>query len=157
MKQKSRWVLVFYDILIFLLSSVVILLVYPSNVMDRLTLEMAGVYASVCFCCLFLLRIFLKVYKQIWRYAGPSAYMTMLTSDGIATVIVVIIRDFLPYSTTIVRTVSLFTINLLFCLAIRLIYQWVYQNRATKSFLEKALLFLLKITTGISFSAEKEA
>ncbi len=157
MKQKSRWVLVFYDILIFLLSSVVILLVYPSNVMDRLTLEMAGVYASVCFCCLFLLRIFLKVYKQIWRYAGPSAYMTMLTSDGIATVIVVIIRDFLPYSTTIVRTVSLFTINLLFCLAIRLIYQWVYQNRATKSFLEKALLFLLKTTTGISFSAEKEA
>ena len=157
MKQKSRWVLVFYDILIFLLSSVVILLVYPSNVMDRLTLEMAGVYASVCFCCLFLLRFFLKVYKQIWRYAGPSAYMTMLTSDGIATVIVVIIRDFLPYSTTIVRTVSLFTINLLFCLAIRLIYQWVYQNRATKSFLEKALLFLLKITTGISFSAEKEA
>ena len=157
MKQKSRWVLVFYDILIFLLSSVVVLLVYPSNVMDRFTLEMAGVYASVCFCCLFLLRIFLKVYKQIWRYAGPSAYMTMLASDGIACAIIVIIRSFLPYSTTIVRTVSLFTINLLFCLAIRMIYQWVYQNRATKRVLEKALLFLLKITTGISFSAEKEA
>ena len=51
MKQKSRWVLVFYDILIFLLSSVVILLVYPSNIMDLLTLEMDGVYAFAVYFC----------------------------------------------------------------------------------------------------------
>ena len=156
MKQKSRWVLVFYDILIFLLSSAAILVVYPSSPVDRFTLEMAAVYASVCFCFLYLFRILLKVYKQIWRYAGPSAYMTMLVSDGIACGTVLLIRSFLPDSTTFVRTLSLFTIDLLFCIAIRLIYQWVYQNRSNKHFLEKTLLLFLKITTGISFPTEKE-
>ena len=156
MKHKSRFVMVLYDILIFLLTSAMVLVVYTGTPFERFTLETAAVFASICFCCLFLLRIVLKVYSQIWRYAGPSAYMTLLVSDGIACATLIIIRPLLPYSTTIVRVVSLFTINLLFCIAVRLIYQWVYQNRSNQNIFEKALLFLLKATTGISFAAEKD-
>ena len=78
--------MVLYDILIFLLTSAMVLVVYPSSQLDRFTLETAAVFASICFCCLFLLRIVLKVYSQIWRYAGPQEYIRLLTTDAAAAV-----------------------------------------------------------------------
>ena len=57
MKHKSRAVMVLYDILIFLLTSAMVLVVYPSSQFDRFTLETAAVFASICFCCCTFSRI----------------------------------------------------------------------------------------------------
>ena len=157
MKHKTRLVLIAYDILIFLFTAFMVLVVYTGTSQDYMPLNIVALYAGLSFFFLFLLRIIFKVYKQIWRYSGPTTYMTMLLSDGIACLSIIIIRFFLPYSTTFVRIISLFTINLLFCLALRMVYQWVYQNRSNKGFGEKSLLFLLKIMTGISFPEENNS
>lgn len=157
MKHKTRLVLIAYDILIFLFTAFMVLVVYTGTSQDFMPLNIVAMYAGLSFFFLFLLRIIFKVYKQIWRYSGPTTYMAMLLSDGIACLSIIIIRFFLPYSTTFVRIISLFTINLLFCLALRMVYQWVYQNRSNKGFGEKSLLFLLKLMTGISFPEENNS
>ncbi len=156
MKRKIRWELVTYDLLIYIFCAIMILVVYIGGSFDRLTLENAKVFGLTSFACLFLMRFIFKVYQQIWRYAGPSTYLSMLVSDGLACASVLIIRTFFSFPTTIVRIIALFTVNLLFCIALRLLYQWVYQNRSSKHFMEKFFLFFLKMLTGTSFAAEKE-
>ena len=157
MKHKTRLVLISYDILIFLFTAFMVLVVYNGTTQDLMPPNIVALYAALSFLSLFILRAVFKVYKQIWRYSGPTTYITMLLSDGAACLAVIILRYFLPYSTTVVRIISLFTINLLFCIALRLVYQWVYQNRSRKDMTEKGLLFLLKMMTGISFSAENSS
>ena len=80
-----------------------------------------------------------------------------MLADAIATIIFTLVRGFIPNTVTFVRGLSLFTINLLGCIVIRMIYQWIYQGRARDSKLEKAALRFLKITTGTSFADERKS
>ena len=132
MHLKRRWILRFYDLVIFLLSALFILVIYPSHI-DRLTFGQAAAYAGVGLLCVFIARLILKVYDQIWRYAGPKEYIGLILADGMACLTFVLIRVFFPHVITFVRAVSLFTLNLLACIARRLFYQWIYQNRSSRS------------------------
>ncbi|MBQ7184993.1 MAG: polysaccharide biosynthesis protein, partial [Clostridia bacterium] len=156
-RQKLRgirkWTLCFYDFLIFLLSALFILVIYPSHV-DVLTMWQAFFYASIGLVCVFVVRFILKVYDQIWRYAGPKEYMGLICADGIACLIFVLLRNFFPSIVTFVRAVSLFTLDLLACISIRLFYQWIYQGRSSQTWLERTALAVLKSTTGTSFPNE---
>ena len=156
MKHKIRWGLLIYDFLIYAFCAVMILVVYPKSRLERLTPENALTVGLTGVAALLVTRLLLKVYQQIWRYAGPATYLSMMVSDGIACVAVLLIRNFFSFPTTVVRILSMFSINLLFCVALRLLYQWVYQKRASKSLIERLLLFFLKMLTGTSFTAENE-
>lgn len=103
----------------------------------------------------FISRIVFKVYEQIWRYAGPIEYIRLLVSDAIACVAFIIARTFLPHRITFVRAVALIMMDLLWCIAIRLIYQLVYQKRTSNNWMEKTALSLLRGLTGITFADEK--
>ena len=102
-------------------------------------------------------RFAFHLYRKIWRYAGQADYISLIIADGIATVIFTLVRGFIPNTVTFVRGLSLFTINLLGCIVIRMIYQWIYQGRARDSRLEKFALRFLKLTTGTSFADEKKS
>ncbi|MBQ7184996.1 MAG: polysaccharide biosynthesis protein [Clostridia bacterium] len=156
MHLKRRWVLRFYDLVIFLLSALFILVIYPSHI-DHLTFGQAAAYAGVGLLCVFIARLILKVYDQIWRYAGPKEYIGLILADGLACLTFVLIRVFFPHVITFVRAVSLFTLNLLACIALRLFYQWIYQNRSSRSWIEKSALTILKGTTGTAFPNERAA
>ena len=155
MKHKTRFALVLYDLLIYFLSATAILVVYPNTWPDSLSQNLVEIYTAIGFACLAGVRLALKVYKQIWRYAGPMTYMRLLLSDTIACIAFLCLRYAVPVRMSLIRTVSLFTINLLICFAMRLVYQWVYQNRSRKNIVIKILLFLLNMLTGISFPAER--
>ena len=154
MKHKTCFALVLYDLVIYLFSAIAILFVYPNNWPDSLSLNLVEIYTLAGFACLFAVRLLLKIYKQIWRYAGPMTYMRLLLSDTIACFIFLLLRHTMPKSLSIIRAISIYTINLLLCISIRLVYQWVYQNRSGKNIVIKTLIFLLKILTGISFPTE---
>ena len=156
MKHKTRFALVLYDMLIFLMSATVILVIYPNTWPDSLSDHLVTVYFIIGFVCLFAARFVLKVYKQIWRYAGPMTYMRLLLADTIALLAFLFSRYFVAKSLSFVRSISMFTINLLLCFSMRLIYQWVYQNRSGKNVVIKTLIFLLKMLTGITFTAERK-
>ena len=156
MKHKTRWTLILYDTIVYALCALLILMVYPTTWLDPITVQDAEMFAAMGFVCLVVMRLILRVYKQIWRYAGPITYMRLLVSDGIACILFLLLRHFIPGKMTVVRAVSMFTINLLICFSMRLIYQWTYQNRANKNVVVKSLMFILKIFTGISFAEEKK-
>lgn len=152
-KRTFRWTLVLYDLLIYLFSAIFILIIYPSTV-DHLTNGEAAIYITVGCILLFTSRFCVKIYQQIWRYAGPTNYIRLLVSDAIACAAFVLLRSLLPARLTFVRSISVFCLNLLICIAVRLLYQWVYLRRAKKGMLEKILTRLLKTFTGITFTPD---
>ena len=152
MKRKLRWTLLIYDTLVYLASALLILVIYPSSI-DKLT----PAHTVVGMHCLLVTRLILKIYEQIWRYAGPGEYIRLLISDSLACFIFLLLRNVFPRSLTFVRTVSLFMATLLGCIALRHLYQWVYQKRNSDTPLEKAALKMLHLLTRVTFSEEKTA
>ena len=154
MKHKIRWTVVLYDTLLYLLSSYFILVVYPSSI-DHLTPALVFGHMVVGYVCIFLFRYFFKVYEQIWRFAGSTEYIRLLLADWFGGLAFLLARKVFPHSITFVRLFSIVTLNLLACIAVRLLYQWVYQHRASKGPVETALLTLLRLMTRTSFADEK--
>ena len=156
MKRKIRWELLFFDSLVYLLSALFIFVFYPSSLF-RLSFLQVAAYTLFGWICVTASRFAFHLYRKIWRYAGQADYISLIIADGIATVIFTLVRGFIPNTVTFVRGLSLFTINLLGCIVIRMIYQWIYQGRARDSRLEKFALRFLKLTTGTSFADEKKS
>ena len=154
MKHKLRWALAAYDGLLYILSCIFILVIYPSSIY-RLTVGLVIAHIIVGFICIFASRIVFKIYEQIWRYAGPNEYIRLLVSDGIACIAFVIACTFLPHRISFVRAVSLIMMNLLWSIAVRLIYQLIYQKRTSENRVEKTALRLLHVLTGTTFADEK--
>ena len=153
MKHTFRWALAFYDLLIYLFSAIFIIFVYPRSI-DNVNMELAIAHIVLGFICLYVFRFITKVYEQIWRYAGPSEYIRLLCADAVACVVFLLLRLFFENRVSFVRGVSLFAISLLGCIAIRMIYQWVYQRRASKNRFESIALKLLQAITGTTFADE---
>ena len=155
MKRKLRWTLLFYDALIYLASALLILVIYPSSI-DHLTPALVAIHIIVGLLCLLVLRLILKIYEQIWRYAGPGEYIRLLVSDSLACIIFLLLRTVFPRHLTFVRSVSLFVASLLGCIACRLLYQWVYQKRNSDTLFEKTALKAIRLLTRVTFAEEKK-
>ena len=154
MKRTIRWELLFFDTLVYLACGLVILVFYPSAITVLTPLEVT-VYMVVGWGLVTGARMIMHLYQRIWRYAGQEDYIALIAADAIATVAFLLIRAFIPNTITVMRAISLFTSNLLGCIVIRLLYQYIYKSRAKDTKLEKIMLRLLKIITGATFADEK--
>ena len=154
MKRKTRWELLFFDTLVYLTSALFILVVYPSSIY-KLSHFQIGMYVVSGWLCITGFRFAFRLYQKIWRYAGPMEYISLIAADGLATVLFLLLREFIPNSLTFVRAISLMMTNLLGCIMIRMLYQWVYLRRSRASQVERVSLFLLHMLTGATFANEK--
>ena len=152
-KRKTRWELVFFDTLVYLISALFILVIYPSTIV-RLSLWQIALFALIGWACMIGARMLMHLYRRIWRYAGPYDYIALVIADGIACVVFLALRALIPGSITVVRAISLFSMNLLGCILIRHLYQWIYQRRIRDSRAERAALRVLKVLTGVDFTDE---
>ena len=152
--RYHRYVLAAIDSVIYLLVAIFVLVIYPSSV-ALLTDDLVVAHIFFGLGCVLVARVLARIYTQIWRYAGPQEYIRLLAADTVAGLFFVFTRRAIfPHSTTFVRAVALFTVNLLACLATRHIYQWLYQQRMSKRWYTRFALLLLKVFVGISFSDE---
>ena len=153
MKHTVRWALVVYDLLIYVVSAVFIVFLYPHS-MDDVSTGLAVVHVLLGLICTFAFRFVTRVYEQIWRYAGPSEFMRLLCADAFACVAFLLVRTILPHRISFVKSFALFALSLLGCVAIRFIYQWFYLRRASTNKLIVISLKLLRTVTGTTFADE---
>lgn len=140
LQLNTHWLLAFYDVVILAIADYVMLFLYsgPDMVSDQARLFNA--LASLVI--IFTIRIIGGVYRQIWRYGGIQCYIRLLTTDGIAFLIHwvgvgLLTQHEVVYGTFQVylsRLLSIYCINLLGALAIRMIYRYAYKcgNRRGK-------------------------
>ncbi len=154
-QQKTRWELFLFDLLFYLITGLLIIVLYPTDVDVLNTVETISyiVFAAVC---IFVLRFGFKIYKRIWRYAGSSDYLWLVVADILGGLIFIVLREFIaPVKMTFVRAISLVLLNLLGAICMRLVYQFAYQNRNQSAKGQRFVLRILQAITGVEFTQEE--
>ena len=127
-KIKAKFTLSVYDIIIFCLVDLTLLVIYRSAG----ELDGAGIFVHsvLAFIFIFGCRIIGKVYRQIWRYGGIQCYIRLLTMDVIACILYTALEQMMPVQHIMfVTIISFCCMNTLGALAIRMIYRMAYKSR----------------------------
>lgn len=124
--NRRKWVLFLADSACFALSYAVVLaiifLVHPEEA-DMPYLGNAVLFYLV----LMLTRIVMKVYTNIWRYAGARNYLMTVISDLIGGFVALLISYTREVTLGGWRSVSIVAVFCLASLSMRFAYQWLYQ------------------------------
>ncbi len=151
-RRKFHLPLEVYDLLLLLIVNILMLGFYPSSNVAFGTVSFL-LHLLLTFVCVWACRSIGGVYRQIWRYGSPTAYIRLIASDFFAGVLYYILQNILPIErVSFVRAFSIITFSLLLAVAMRLVYQ-VFYERAKKSDRKHSRLFrgVLSLVSGLSF------
>lgn len=157
-KSNTRWPLVVYDVIVYIIASILLLWIYGGN--GNLTNAGSLQLSILGFVCIFICRLIGKIYGQIWRYGGIQGYIRLIFSDAIAFILLIILQATLQVERiTFDRALSLGCVNLLGAISIRMIYRYAYlysNNETSKGkFLSKLLYRFSGLTTGTDKEVQK--
>lgn len=152
---KIRWMLAFYDVIIYVISSLLLLVLYRGN--EDLSLEGIIQQVIISFICVFAFRLIGNVYRQIWRYGGIQCYIRLLFTDALAFLLYIVLEISLPVEhVTFARMLSLSSINLLGALSIRMVYRYAFKCCNKDTFLGKLLAVMLHVFAGLDHINEND-
>lgn len=130
--NKRRIVMGSVDVLCILVACYFILVLYPSS-LSKLTTGTVLIHIALVSLCIFTCRLALKVYRQIWRYAGSTEYIRLMAADFSAGwLYYALIGILLPFHSRVsfVRAISLVALSLLFTLGVRFSYKFLREYAA---------------------------
>lgn len=150
-----RWMLVGYDLVVYLIVAITLLVIYGG--IDKLSFTGIIQQIGLSVLCIFVVRLLGKIYGQVWRYGGIQCYIRLLYTDFVAFIVYLCMELFLPVQKiTFVRMLSLSSLNLLGALALRMMYRYAYKCGNQKTTKGKILSILLRLFSGIEAGSEKE-
>ncbi|MCE5342996.1 MAG: polysaccharide biosynthesis protein [Eubacteriales bacterium] len=135
LKSRNRKIyLLIIDIFIFLCEGVVCILLRD---MDDLTFANRFIALLALTICVFIYRIILQVYRQIWRYAGAAEYLNIVLADICGGVTYIALSRLVPFFAPIWimfwQALSIVALGSLCSLSIRFIYQCWYRIEKGKA------------------------
>lgn len=154
-KKNVRWPLIIYDLAVFIIASLILLVIYRgieklsvSGIVEQMIL--AGV-------CVFSARLIGNIYGQVWRYGGIQCYIRLLATDSVAFLAYFCLELLLPIpKVTFARMLSLISVNLLGALAMRMMYRYAYKCGNQENLRGKILAKLLYMVSGLESGCDKE-
>lgn len=157
-ENNTRWSLVVYDVIVYAISSLLLIWLYGGN--ESLTNTESFKLTILAFAIIFVCRLIGHIYGQIWRYGGIQGYIRMIVSDGVAFILLYVVQMAMPIQQmSFVRTLSLVCVNLLGSIIIRMIYRYcyLYSDNVTKKgkFLAKLLYRFSSIETDTNKEVQK--
>lgn len=157
-ENNTRWSLVVYDVIVYAISSLLLIWLYGGN--ESLTNTESLKLTILAFVIIFVCRLIGHIYGQIWRYGGIQGYIRMIVSDGIAFILLYVVQMTMPIQRmSFVRTLSLVCVNLLGAIVIRMFYRYCYlysDNKTSRGkFLAKVLYRFSNIQTDTNNEVQK--
>lgn len=154
-KSNTRWPLVVYDVIVYIIASILLLWIYGGN--GNLTNAGSLQLSILGFVCIFICRLIGKIYGQIWRYGGIQGYIRLIFSDAIAFILLIILQATLSIERmSFDRALSLVCVNLLGAISIRMIYRYAYLYSNNETSKGKFLSKLLYRFSGLTKGTDKE-
>ncbi|MDO5305732.1 MAG: SDR family NAD(P)-dependent oxidoreductase, partial [bacterium] len=159
-KEKKKFYikgkLIWYDIAVYLLVVLLLLVFYSGNVkLTQIGLIQQVVISAVC---IFAARAIGKIYGQVWRYGGIQCYIRLIATDAAAFVVYLGLELALPVQKiSFARMLSLGSLNLLGALMIRMLYRYAYKCGGGDTVQGRFLSWVLYLVSGIESGRDKEA
>ena len=146
--RHSR-LLAFYDGLILLIVSLVMLFLYPSSVTGLGLLQIA-VNTVLALVCIIGMRFLLRIYVFVWRYSRTSLYIRLLLADFWGGLVWLVINKLAPNTgLSSIHLLSIVALNALLSTGARLLYQYLYDYNTKESPIANLLRSVLHVLTGI--------
>ncbi len=121
-KTRHKITLIFVDLTCFLVSSLLMLGYYPSEVTKLSTTERIT-HALLILFLVSVCRFLFHIYSNVWRYAQASEYFQLVISDLAAGIAYLLLSNVLSTRITFVRSVALISVATLATLSARFLYQ----------------------------------
>lgn len=153
-KFSRQWVIALYDLVIYSAITYFLLVIYEGGI--KFTVGEVLYQYVLGGTVIFASRLFMNVYKQIWRFGGIQCYIRLLIADGAAFVIYYFVERFvdLPLIPITVRhapfarLLSISCMALLCSLAIRMFYRYAYKCHRRDNLIGKVTSWFLQIFAG---------
>ena len=159
--RKNRWLLVFYDVIIFVLSYAVLIGIHIGRLgVDNISMLL---HIVLCFASCFAARFLWQIYRQIWRYGGIQTYIKLLMADFQGFCVYCIISYALKFFGIVVsqldqitysRMIALFSLNLLGALAIRMFYRYIYKCVDQNTDIGRFFFKIIRVFSGSKFNID---
>ena len=151
-KKTIRWALVIYDFLIYAATAVLLFVIYRGS--DYMTFQNKIIQLVLAYVFIMVFRSIFKIYGLVWRYGGIQSYIKLMLSDFCAFIVFSLLRLTNMQRMTAVASISLFTIELLLCLGMRMMYRYTYKFGNQDTTRGKILRVLYRLFSGDSLSAD---
>lgn len=144
LRLNIQWKLVLYDAIIFAFVCAGIYMMTSVN--DHVEINDAVPQYLAFLTIVIIMRLLFKIYHHIWRFEGVSGYILLIAADFIACVVNIFTQHFLPWPHIAPTSfVVISSLNLVFCLFIRMTYRYIYKTGIAGTRLGKLYSILLKI------------
>lgn len=154
-KKNVRWLLIIYDLAVFIIASMILLVIYRGT--EKLSVSGIVEQMILVGVCVFSARLIGNIYGQVWRYGGIQGYIRLLATDSIAFLAYFCLELLLPIpKVTFARMLSLISVNLLGALAMRMMYRYAYKCGNQENLRGKILAKLLYMVSGLESGCDKE-
>lgn len=164
MKHKSFYrkvSLLFYDAILLVIVNLIILGIAPSSIVEYspLTILLHYILSAGC---IYLCRHLARVYRQVWRYGSPVAYIRLMVADAAAGGLYLLMQSALSAISfnafnriSFIQTFAIVALNLLLTVSIRMFYQFVYDYSNRNSNLHGFVWSLIEALSGLKITGEK--
>ena len=147
--RKHSVMLMVYDLALLVVADLLMLVIYPSGItkLDATAIMVQAIASIVSIICC---RCALGIYKQIWRYGGTTQYLRLISADAFGGILYLALIYLLPFKRiTALRAMALVAINLLMAVAMRFVYQYMYEYSSRESKIANALRKAARVFTGM--------
>ncbi|MDO4746469.1 MAG: nucleoside-diphosphate sugar epimerase/dehydratase [Bacillota bacterium] len=147
------YLLYLYDCLFLIFSNLFFVAIYI-NVIEKNQLTAIFVQMFIGGICIFVCRYIGNIYKQVWRFGTPGAYLRLVLVDAVAGLIFVSLQLIQwPMRIPCMHAFSISVINLIMSLSVRLMYQYIYENAGRSSRFGQILRIIAKVFAGLEIKA----
>lgn len=141
--------LMFYDLVMLGLVSVLLLVFYPSSYYPITRLE-ALLHYLLAAACMLGARALGNSYNNVWRYGGNNLYVNLICYDVLGGGVYFLLQRLLPLrDVEFLRAVTLFALNLLGDILMRQLYQYLYDANSRNSKAANVIRMVTQKLTGI--------
>ncbi len=157
--SHTRWLLVIYDLIIWVVISGLLFYFHPSGSED-LTPGLTAFWMTLGAVDILLFRILFSVYKQVWRYGGIGAYFRLISADIVSGIIFIFIGKFLSLvfeNICFIRMLlaaCMIGMNLLLAVIMRMCYYLVYRRSGNSGTFGNIMRGTLRIFGHLSVQAD---
>ena len=130
-RKGNRWLLVFYDSMLYLLCWLVFFILHPS-MKQMLPAATNAVYLLLGYALFFGLRFAFRCYKQIWRYGAIQAFSKELLAEVLSAALLVLFyivtkKGLGIFKVSFVTVVSFAAVYIVLSVAARIMYCQIYR------------------------------
>lgn len=130
-RKGNRWLLVFYDSMLYLLCWLVFFILHPS-MKQMLPAATNAVYLLLGYALFFGLRFAFRCYKQIWRYGAIQAFSKELLAEVLSAALLVLFyivtkKGLGIFKVSFATVVSFAAVYIVLSVAARIMYCQIYR------------------------------